>query len=62
MDIIYKVNGSDLTRDKNVSYSPQIGWKILLDDIQFTVQTITVDLSSMDQVLYIELAAKNLKK
>lgn len=60
MDIIYRINGSDLARDKNVKYSPQIGWKVLLNGIQFTIKTITVDLSSMDQVLYIDLAAKNI--
>lgn len=55
MDIIYRINGSDLTRDKNVSYSPQIGWKVTFNEFDFFVKEISVNLDEREQTLYVEL-------
>lgn len=55
MDIIYKVNGSDLTRDKNVSYSPQIGWKVANNGVNFIIAQISLNLDTSEQVLFVEL-------
>jgi len=55
MDIIYKVNGSDLTRDKNVSYFPQIGWKVANNGVNFIITQISLNLDLKEQVLFVEL-------
>lgn len=55
MDIIYIINGRDLTRDKDVAYIPQEGWKVLINGNEFVMQAPTLDLDAYEPVIYIEL-------
>lgn len=56
MNIIYRINGSDLKRDNNVSYSPQVGWKVLANGSEYVIkEPPTIDLDSEEQTLYVEL-------
>lgn len=59
MDLIYRVDESDLTRDKNVSYSPQIGWKVKVNCIDFIVSGISINMDEEDVCLYVDLARQD---
>lgn len=55
MDIIYRIDGSDMTRDKDVAYIPQEGWRLLINGNKYVMQAPTLDFDAFEPVIYIEL-------
>ena len=55
MDIVFRIEGSDLTREKNSEYSPQLGWKVIANGNEYIIQGLTVNMDEETAVIYADL-------
>ncbi len=55
MDIVYRIDGSDLTRENNSEYSPQLGWKVIVNGNKYLIDGLTVNMDEETPVIYADL-------